>query len=149
MKNFMMAVAAALALAPAAVAQTQSQMIVGRWTCSADTPDGFISAQMNYGADGVAHSTMIMSFGEPGALGQVIMEITSSWRAPGDGTLREKVTDLDVLRFTMNGEENDPDALESQGEDMMRDELQSGSLQLTKNSLTMIDEEGVRTSCIR
>ena len=49
----------------------------------------------------------------------------------------------------MNGEENDPDALESQGEDMMRDELQSGSLQLTKNSLTMIDEEGVRTSCIR
>lgn len=147
MKTIMMAAAAALMLAPAAVAQTQSQQILGRWTCLADTPDGVISGQMNYANDGTAHSTLIMAIA--GSDGQVIMDITSTWRAPGDSTLREKVTKVDIVRFTMGGQVIKGDGFKDAIQDMMKDELQSGSLQVSATNLTMIDSENVRTTCIR
>ena len=49
----MLVAACVLAACPlAAEAQQQSQMILGRWACTAITPDGLISAQMVYKADG-------------------------------------------------------------------------------------------------
>lgn len=150
MKNLTLAaIATALTCAPVAMAQTQSQLLVGTWSCSSATPDGFITAQMNYKADGTSHSTLIMAMNGGDMTGQVIMEIAATWRIPGDGTLRERVTDFDVIRFTMNGEELDSDELDSYGEEMMRDELQSGSLGITRNSLAMVDEEGIETRCVR
>lgn len=147
MKMIGMAAAVAMMLAPAAMAQTQSQQIVGRWTCMANTPDGVISGQMNYGKDGIARSTLIMAIA--GSDGQVIMDITSTWRAPGDDTLREKVTNVDIVRFTMGGQVMGKDSFKDAIQDMMKDELQSGSLEVTATNLTMIDSDDVRTSCIR
>ncbi len=148
MMRILMALGAVLALAPAAAAQPSRRwsLVAGRARRTRLT--AFISAQMNYGTDGIAHSTMIMSFGDANARGQVIMEITSSWRAPGDGPLREKVTDLDVLRFTMNGEEV---------ETLMRSISERRSYarraavrfaRVSAKSLTMIDE-GRRTHELR
>jgi hypothetical protein len=151
MKNLKLvaAVAAVLACAPAAVAQSDARLLPGVWTCSADTPDGFITGQMSYKANGTSKSTLIMALNDGGSTGQVIMEITATWRIPGDGTLRERVTAFDVVRFVMDGKVLDAGPLKSYGDDMMKDELQSGSLMITDDTLSMVDIDGIETRCVR
>jgi hypothetical protein len=151
MKNLKLvaAVAVALVCAPVAMAQNPAKLLPGVWSCSADTPDGFIKAQMYYESDGTSKSTLIMALEDGGVSGQVIMEITATWRTPGDGTLREKVTNFDVVRLVMGGQVIDGSPLKSYGDELMKDELQSGSLMITNNSLSMVDVEGVETRCVR
>jgi hypothetical protein len=143
------AVAGVLAMSPLATAQTPSQLIVGRWSCSADTPDGLISAQMLYDKDGTTRSTMIIGSDSDDMHIEAILQTVSTWRIPGDGTLRERVTDVDVVSFKVNGEAIDSDQLESLKDDLMQDELMSGSLQISAKSLSMVDDQGTRTSCMR
>ena len=147
--TFAAAIAAALLCAPAAMAQNPAKLLPGVWTCSADTPDGFITGQMSYQANGTSKSTLIMALSDGGSTGQVIMEITATWRLPGDGTLRERVTNFDVVRFVMDGKVLDASPLKSYGDDLMKDELQSGSLMITDDTLSMVDVEGIETRCVR
>lgn len=133
----------------AAEAQQQSQMILGRWACTAITTDGLISAQMVYNPDGTTDSVITLGAGEGAATIEAVFRTKSTWRLPGDATLRELITAVDVITFKVDGEEVGDDALEAFETELMREELQSGALQMTETSFSMVDSEGTRTSCIR
>lgn len=133
----------------AAEAQQQSQMILGRWACTAITTDGLISAQMVYNADGTTDSIMTLGSGEGATAIEAIFRTRSTWRLPGDATLRELITDVDVITFKVDGKEVGEETLDAFETELMREELQSGALQMTATSFTMVDSEGTRTSCIR
>ena len=146
----MLVTASLLAACPlAAEAQPQSQMILGRWACTAITADGLISAQMVYNADGTTDSVITLGAGEGATTIESVFRTKSTWRLPGDATLRELITDVDVITFKVDGEEVGDEALDAFKAELMREELQSGALQMTETSFTMVDSEGTRTSCIR
>ena len=146
----MLVAACVLAACPlAAEAQQQTQMILGRWACTAITPDGLISAQMVYKADGTTDSVMTLGVGEGAESIEAIFRTKSTWRLPGDATLRELITAVDVITFNVDGKEVGNEVLGSFRDELMREELQSGSLQMTATSFTMVDAEGTRTSCVR
>ncbi len=133
----------------AAEAQQQSQMILGRWACTAITTDGLISAQMVYNADGTTDSIMTLGAGEGASAIEAVFRTKSTWRLPGDATLREVITDVDVITFKVDGEEVGDDALDAFKTELMREELQSGGLQMTATDFSMVDSEGTLTTCIR
>jgi hypothetical protein len=49
----------------------------------------------------------------------------------------------------MDGKVLDAGPLKSYGDDMMKDELQSGSLMITDDTLSMVDIDGIETRCVR
>jgi len=139
-----------LVLCPlAAEAQQPSAIILGRWACSGSTPDGLVSSQMVYNANGTTDSLFVMGQGEGSEIVEVILRTESTWRLPGDGTLHERMTRVDVIRFMVGGQIVDNSRVGSLGDDLMKEELVSGSLQITANNMSMIDEKGTRTTCVR
>lgn len=149
MKTILVTLAAALVCAPMADAQTQSQMIVGKWTCGSITPDGYTSMQVEYGADGVSHAIMIVGLSSGDATGHAILDVKSKWSTPGDGTLRDQVTDFRVVEFVFDGKPANSAGLAAEGEKMKSQEIKSGSLQITATTMTMLDETNVTTNCVR
>ncbi len=146
----MLGAAGLLAVFPlAADAQSPSDMILGRWTCAASTPDGLVSSQMDYRPDGTTNSILILTSGAGETVSEAILKLKSTWRIPGDGTLREQVTDVEVIRFTVGGEQLDQSDLAALIEDLKQDEAMSSSLKVTGDSISMIDRDGTRTACMR
>lgn len=104
---------------------------------------------MIYHPDGTTDSLFVMGQGEGNEIIEVILRTESTWRLPGDGTLHEQMTRVDVIRFMVGGQVVDNSRVGSLGEDLMKEELVSGSLQITANNMSMIDEKGTRTTCLR
>lgn len=146
----MVGAAGLLALCPlAAYAQAPSELILGQWTCSANTPDGLVSSQMNYNSGGTTSSVLILTSGAGESRIEAILRLQSTWRIPGDGTLRERATEVEVVRFTFGGEPLDESAKDVLIEDLTSDEAMSSSLKITADSMSMIDNDGTRTLCMR
>lgn len=133
----------------AAHAQSPSEMILGQWTCSASTPDGLVSSQMTYRADGTTSSILILTSGSGATITEAVLKMKSTWRIPGDGTLREQVLDVDVIRFTVGDKPVGASDLDGLIEGLKEEEAMSSSLKITGDSISMIDRDGTRTACMR
>lgn len=142
--------AAAFGLAAcASVPAAPDQLILGKWSCSANTPDGRISGPMTYLDDGTTAFTLTMESTEGGASVIVVADGSSTWKLPGDGTIEEQIASLKIRSAKMNGMDIPPAMLGDVEDEMLDQEQSSSTIELSNRDMVLVDKEGTRTVCKR
>lgn len=128
--------------------QAQASQIVGKWLCTASTPDGFVSGSMTYNADGTmdAQVSVDAEFDD----GTIELEVVtkSSWKLIGDGLIEELILSATAISGTFDGEILPASELTLFGENVPKDVGQS-TVKVSAKELVMVDAEGTQTFCNR
>ena len=136
---------AACASAP----QTADQVIVGKWNCSANTPDGKISGPMTYHSDGT--TTFVLTFDSimEGTSVIIVADGSSVWEIPAEGKIREAIKSIEIRSAKMGGQDIPPSMLGDIEDSMVDAELSESSLEVSRSDMVLVDQEGTRTVCKR
>lgn len=150
MKIFGMAACCAVAVfaTGTAMPQTQAEMIVGAWNCSADTEDGVVSGQMVYKADGTTDAVLKIEMDIDGSNLVAQVGTKSSWKLPGGGVIEEQILEAVLYSARVDGVDL-PEDVRADIEDSLVEELGPSSIELSSTQMVLVDEQGTRTVCTR
>lgn len=143
------AVGLASLAACASAPQTPDQLIVGKWNCSAKTPDGKISGPMTYQADGTTAFVLTFDSVIQDTSVIIVAEGSSIWEIPAEGKIREAIKSIDVRSAKMGGKDIPPSMLGDIEKTMIDTELSESSLEISRTDMVLVDKEGTRTVCKR
>ncbi len=131
-----------------ATPQTQAEMIVGAWNCSADAEGGVVTGRMTYNADGSTDSALTIDLDVDGENLIAQVETKSSWKLTGGGVIEEQILEAVVNSAKVDGVDL-PEAVRVSIEDSMMEELGPSTIELTSTQMVLVDGEGTRTVCTR
>ncbi len=155
MVRILLGTAAAIALAAcASTPKGPADMILGKWTCTAEQEGMSVNATTNYAKDGTTSGVATVGVQAPGSKIEITADVVSTWGFAADGKLKETVTSMKVKSAMMGGEAMAPAMVAAMVQPMV-DEMvvgQGSTSTVVFNGATMTstDEElGAVTTCKR
>jgi hypothetical protein len=105
MVRILLGTAAAMALAAcASTPPTPADMILGKWTCTAEQDGMNVKATTTYMKDGTTSGVATVGVQAPGSAIELTADVVSTWGFASDGRLKETVTSMKVTSATMGDE---------------------------------------------
>lgn len=155
MVRLLFATAAAIALvACASTPATPADMILGKWTCTAEQEGMSVKATTTYAKDGTTAGVATVAIQAPGSKIEIDADLISTWGFASDGKLKETVTSMKVTTATMGGQTLAAPMIAAMVQPMV-DEMvvgQGSTSTVVFNGATMTstDEDmGSVTTCVR
>jgi hypothetical protein len=144
-------IAAAAGAAGGAIAQTATQMILGSWTCSSDTPYGRIVSQMIYNTDGTMDAVSTITIPPNRGRGETValVETSSSWVLLEGDLLQEEVTRAVVTSAKRDGKDISATLRRQMAKSMVR-AFDPEKVELSAAGMVRLDPKtGSRRDCTR
>lgn len=132
----------------AAASQTQAEMITGVWSCSSQTPDGIVTGQMTYKADGTTESALTLTSDIDGGRLEAQLDATSTWQLLGGGLIREQILGIRARSAKLDGEDL-PESVLTEIAAGGSQEPSNSTIELSASQMVLVDGEGTRTICGR
>jgi hypothetical protein len=150
--GFGIAVLALAASACATAPKTPEQMILGKWTCDASSPEMKVKGVFDYKADGTASSLADVEVDTEGMKIGIKGNMGSTWKFLPDGKLQETITSMSISSATMNGQPMDQSMvamMQPMVQEMVVNQSTTSQVTLNEREFNYVDDAGVATACTR
>ncbi|MDP3496013.1 MAG: hypothetical protein Q8R82_23115 [Hyphomonadaceae bacterium] len=134
-----------------AMPQTTTQAILGKWTCSSDTPYGRIVSELDYADDGSMKGLSTITIPPSSGSGATIavVETSSSWTLLDGGMIQEEVIRAEVISAKRDGREVSRKVRGQMARSMIRP-FDPEKLEISPEGMVRFDPNtGSRTVCTR
>mgnify|MGYP000553034635 CR=1 FL=1 len=152
MKRILIAASALVALgacASASGAKDPSEMILGTWTCKANSEGVTTEAVVTYVKGGTATMDAKVGLTQGGMAMNITGKGDATWKFLPDGKIEEKITKLTVSGGKM-GKTDVPIAMvQPMVDQMVVNQTVVSTTVITPTTMTSTDENGVVTTCAR
>ena len=142
-----------LCIACALTPESSQQLILGKWSCHAESQGAIVDGKFDYMTGGKAKADAEMSVDANGMKVWVAGLLDATWGFQPDGKLIETVTGLKVTQAKMAGRDVPPMAIGSMVQPMVNEMVVGQSTTSTVvfdgATMTSTDTEGVVTTCKR
>ena len=152
MKRILIAASALVALgacASAPGAKDPSEMILGTWTCKANSEGVTTEAVVTYVKGGTATMDAKAGMSQSGMAIEILATADASWNFREDGKLEEMITRMTVTKGTMSGQDVPPAMIQPMVEGAVVNQKTVSTAVFSDNSFVSTDEAGTVTTCTR
>jgi hypothetical protein len=143
------ALASLSACASTPAAKSPAEMILGSWTCSAESEGVTTNAAVNYLKGGKATMDAKIAVNQGGMALNVTGVGEGSWEFLSDGKLRESVTKMAVTGGKAGANDVPIAMIQPMMDQMVVNQSTTSTAVITPTTMTSTDENGVVTSCKR
>jgi hypothetical protein len=152
MKRILFGTAALVALgacASAPAAKTPAEMMLGTWTCKAESEGVTTNADVTYLEGGKTTMKAKVGVVQSGMVIDIDATGDATWKFLEDGKLQETITGMKVISGKMGGNDVPVAMIQPMVEQMVVNQSSTSTAVITPTTMTSTDDDGIVTSCTR